>query len=337
MQTDSQNFYQLDPNLILATAEQNNFFVTGELIQLNSYENRVFDIKLENEMSLNKNSASSNSISHNSVINNSIIAKYYRPNRWSRETILDEHRFIQELKSEGIEVASTYTLKNNSSVDMVDGIYYSFFEKVRGRMVQELTPSHFKKLGRWLARLHNVGSQKIAEHRSFIGPSNDGKWDQLDQLLSRVAPEVVGRYEAAAVRIFEELDERLAQLSDQDFIRLHGDLHRGNILEDSTGDFVVVDFDDMINGPAVQDFWMLMPSTEIDSPEFQGLIDSYSELREFPYEQLSLIPLLRGYRIITYAMWIMNRWSDPSFPRLFPEYGSYLYWAEETESLEKLK
>ncbi len=314
LKTQDNQFYDLDPNLILATAEKNGYSVTGELIQLNSYENRVFEIKLEER--------------------NSIIAKYYRPGRWSSETILDEHQFTEELKKESIEVASALTLKNNSTLDLAEGIKYAFFEKVRGRMVQELSILHFKKLGRWLARLHNVGCLKEARHRAVIGPSNDHKWKQLDQMLSMVSPEVSGRYEKAAVEIFEKLDD---QLQDFDFIRLHGDLHRGNILEDSQSDFVMVDFDDMINGPAVQDFWMLMPSSEIkDSPEFATLIESYSELREFPYEQLELIPLLRGYRIITYAMWIMNRWQDPSFPRLFPDFGSYSYWAEETENIEKI-
>jgi Ser/Thr protein kinase RdoA (MazF antagonist) len=307
-------FYDLSPDLILSTAEKNGFEPTGELIQLNSYENRVFEIKLEN--------------------NSSIIAKYYRPGRWSSQTILDEHQFTAELQKESIEVASALKLKNASTLDTVEGIHYAFFEKVRGRMVQELTVPHFKKLGRWLARLHNVGSKKEALHRATIGPSNDDRWGQLEKMLPTVSPEVVNRYEKAAVQIFENLDDALPEFR---FIRLHGDLHRGNILEDSKSEFVIVDFDDMINGPEVQDFWMLMPSSDLkDSPEFETLIEAYSELREFPYEQLDLIPLLRGYRIITYAMWIMNRWQDPSFPRLFPDYGSYSYWAEETENLEKI-
>lgn len=307
-------FYDLQPNLILSTAEKHGFNPTGELIQLNSYENRVFEIKLEDKTS--------------------IIAKYYRPGRWSKETILDEHNFTAELSKEAIEVASALKLKSNSTLDTIDGIHFAFFEKVRGRMVQELILPHFQKLGRWLARLHNVGSLKPALHRARIGPSNDHKWEQLEKMLSTVSPEVSRRYENASVELFERLDDALI---DFNFIRLHGDLHRGNILQDSNSDFVMVDFDDMINGPAVQDFWMLMPSSEIkDSPEFEALIESYSELREFPYEQLELIPLLRGYRIVTYAMWIMNRWQDPSFPRLFPEYGSYSYWAEETENLEKI-
>lgn len=311
--TEEKNFYALDPNLILSVAEKNGFHVTGEMTQLNSYENRVFDIKLENQTS--------------------VIAKFYRPGRWSEKTLLDEHDFIRELKSESLEVAETLKLANNSSVDFVDGIYFSFFEKVRGRLLQELTITHYKKIGRWLARLHNVGSKKPASYRSYIGPSNDDRWQQLEKLLVQVSPEVISRYENAAVQIFEELDARLEEFP---FIRLHGDLHRGNILEDSSQQFVVVDFDDMINGPEVQDFWMLMPSADTDSAEFNALIESYSELREFPYEQLDLIPLLRGYRIITYAMWIQKRWSDPSFPRLFPDFGSYAYWAEETESLEKI-
>lgn len=312
--SNSKGFYNLDPNLILDVAEKNSFHVSGELIQLNSYENRVFDVKL--------------------LSGQSVIAKFYRPGRWSAETILDEHNFISELKTESIGVAEALILPSTkNTIGEVDGIYFSFFEKVRGRMLQEITEPQFKKIGRWLARLHNVGSRHLATNRTSIGPANDDRWSQLEKLLNMVSPEVSGRYEEAAVKIFETLDDALP---DFDFIRLHGDLHRGNILEDSANEFIVVDFDDMINGPVIQDFWMLMPNADTDSPEFNTLIQAYSELREFPYEQLELIPLLRGYRIITYAIWIMNRWNDPSFPRIFPDFGSYSYWAEEAENIEKI-
>jgi Ser/Thr protein kinase RdoA (MazF antagonist) len=314
--SNSKGFYDLDPNLILDVAEKHGFHVTGELTQLNSYENRVFDVKLTSGESL--------------------ISKFYRPGRWNAETILDEHRFISELKQEQIGVAAAIEINSagdSKTLGNVDGIYYAFFEKVRGRLLQEITEPQFKKLGRWLARLHNVGSKQKALHRASIGPSNDDRWILLEKLLRQVSPEVSGRYETSAVKIFEALDDLLP---DFPFIRLHGDLHRGNILEDSSQEFIIVDFDDMINGPEVQDFWMLMPSADTDSPEFNTLINAYSELREFPYEQLDLIPLLRGYRIINYAIWIMNRWDDPSFPRIFPDFGSYSYWAEETENIEKI-
>jgi len=205
---------------------------------------------------------------------------------------------------------------------------------VRGRLVQEFQPEHYKKLGRWIARLHNIGRKQDAINRGFLGPTEDDKWPSLEKLLNRVSPEVIQRYEKAAVQIFETLDDRLL---DVPFIRIHGDLHRGNILESSDGSFVVVDFDDMINGPAIQDFWMLLPSDQTKgSIEFENLVEGYSELSSFPFEQTELIPWLRGYRIINYAIWIMNRWNDPSFPKLFPDFGSYSYWAEETESLEKI-
>ncbi|MFZ3229881.1 MAG: serine/threonine protein kinase [Pseudobdellovibrio sp.] len=311
---NSDLFYTLDPNLILLSAEKNGFSVTGELIQLNSYENRVFEIKLENK--------------------NSIIAKYYRPGRWSSATILDEHNFTAELKKESLEVAEALILKNGSTLDQIDDINYAFFNKVRGRLVQEFRPEHYKKLGRWIARLHNIGRRQEAQHRGFLGPSEDHKWELLESLLNRVSPEVSGRYEKAAVQIFETLDERLQDIP---FIRTHGDLHRGNILEAADESFVIVDFDDMINGPIIQDFWMLLPSEETKgSVEYENLVEGYSELSDFPEDQLELIPWLRGYRIINYAIWIMTRWKDPSFPKLFPDFGSYSYWAEETESLEKI-
>lgn len=318
LQKTPLSFYELDPNRILTEVEKNGFHPTGELIQLNSYENRVFEIKLED--------------------NTSIITKYYRPNRWSVQTLLDEHQFTRELKNESLEVAAPLNLKQHLSQGLTlgddHGIYYAYFEKIRGRLVQEFTLEHYKKIGRWLARLHNIGRKTEALHRNYFGPSEDDRWPLLEQLLTQVSPEVVARYEVAAKEIFYRLDEKLQTLP---YIRIHGDLHRGNILESGQNDFVIVDFDDMINGPVIQDFWMLLSTEDYQSSdEFKTLIRSYSELSEFPHEQLLLIPLLRGYRIINYAIWIMLRWQDPSFPRLFPDFGSYSYWAEEVESLEKI-
>jgi Ser/Thr protein kinase RdoA (MazF antagonist) len=313
----SKNFYQLEPDLILDCVEKQGFQPTGQIQQLNSYENRVFDIRLENKENTPQN----------------LIAKFYRPGRWSLETLIDEHQFEIELKNESLQVAAPYILKNNSTVDIVNGIYYTFFEKIRGRLIQEFLPNDFLKMGRWMAQLHNIGEAKWAEHRTTLGPSADDKWDLLDQMYDSVAVEVRTKYFDAAEKIFSALDEKL---NDHKFIRIHGDLHRGNILESPNG-FVVVDFDDFVNGPAIQDVWMMMPDQNFkDSVEFENLVKGYEDLRHFPREQIELIPLLRGYRMISYAGWIMNRWSDPSFPKLFPDFGNYTYWAEETEALTKI-
>lgn len=317
--TLNTNFYQLNPDAILDCVEKNGFIPTGEIQQLNSYENRVFSIKLEKS---------------DRYPITELIAKFYRPNRWSLETLLDEHRFEQELKDESLAVATAYTLKNGSTVDEFDGIYYTFFEKIRGRMLQEMLPKHFKDIGRWLGQLHNISERTEAANRPTLGPTNDHKWDVLDQLYDHVSPEVRAQYFEAAETIFSRLDEALESAK---FIRVHGDLHRGNILESPDTGFVVVDFDDFVNGPAIQDVWMLMPDTDFkDTKEFEEFVAGYEELRHFPFSEIDLTPLLRGYRIINYAGWILNRWSDPSFPKIFPEFNTYKYWAEEAESLMRI-
>lgn len=316
------NFYDLDPNVILQCVEKNGFIPTGEILQLNSYENRVFDVRLEEK----------NHADLYSTQPTNLIAKFYRPARWSEKTLLDEHNFEIELKAEGLQVAAPYKLKNNSTVDSVGGIYYTFFEKVRGRLLQEIMPADFKKMGRWLAQLHNIGERRKALHRPTLGPTADDKWTLLETMYPAVAPEVREKYFDTAEEIFNSLDSMLKGAST---IRIHGDLHRGNILESPEG-FVVVDFDDFVNGPAIQDVWMLMPEEDFQGTvEFENLVQGYEELRHFPYEQLKMVPALRGYRQITYAGWILNRWNDPSFPKLFPEFGSYRYWAEQTENIQQ--
>ena len=317
MISKTESFLNLDPHMILECAEKHGFSPTGELLQLNSYENRVFDIRLEPK-------------DHQPA---SLIAKFYRPHRWSESTLLDEHNFEIELKGEGLSVAVPYILKNNSTVDHHNGIYYSFFEKVRGRLLQEISADDFKKIGRWIAQLHNIGETKKALSRATLGPSTDQKWTLLEMMYPQVAPEVREDYFDLAERIFQELDDRLKNVKN---IRIHGDLHRGNILESPEG-FVVVDFDDFINGPSVQDIWMLMPDENfLETSEFASLVAGYQDLRHFPTEELSLIPYLRAYRMVCYAGWILNRWHDPSFPHLFPEFGTYRYWATQTENLKKI-
>ncbi len=318
----TESFLNLNPHLILECVEKHGFRPTGELLQLNSYENRVFDVRLEPGTDQPA----------------SLIAKFYRPNRWSESTLLDEHLFEQELKNEGLSVAVPYSLKNNSTrtdstVDQINGIYYTFFEKIRGRLLQEITPNEFLKIGRWMAQLHNIGETQIAKSRPTLGPTADDKWTLLENMYPHVAPEIRDTYFDLAEDLFQQLDQAL---SDVKYLRIHGDLHRGNILESPEG-FVVVDFDDFVNGPAIQDVWMLMPDENFqETPEFESLVTGYQELRHFPKHELKLIPFLRAYRMISYAGWILNRWSDPSFPRIFPEFGTYKYWAEQTENIKKI-
>lgn len=318
--TNTASFYNLDPEKVLQTAEQAGFFTTGEFTQLNSYENRVFDIKLEVPFESDR-------------FNKNIIAKFYRPQRWSKAAILEEHEFLTSLRTEGIPAVAPLIQQNNSTLTEVDGIYVAFFPKVLGRMPQEFLGDDLKKVGRLMAQVHNMGARKKAPHRPTLDTSYYGGWDTLDNLQDWITPELRKRYTIAAEDILYAIDDNF---DPSEFIRIHGDCHKGNLLNNGQ-QFFLVDFDDFVNGPVIQDFWMLLSGDQESAPaEQEQIIAGYEELREFPDHQWDWMPLLRGLRIVSYAGWIAKRWEDPSFPRLFPEFNTYRYWAEEVEALEKI-
>lgn len=314
MQIDlAHSFYKLDPQRVLEIVEAVGLLPTGEFTQLNSYENRVFDIKLENAEPL--------------------IAKFYRPQRWTREQILEEHDFLIQLQAEGIPAIAPLIQKNHKTLSEHDGIFVALFPKVRGRLPQEFLNDDLEKVGRLLAQIHNLGAQKRAVHRPKMDRNFAGGRAALQLLTPVLAPEIRHRYLDAAETILEAFEN---QLEPNEFIRIHGDCHRGNLLNNGK-QFFIVDFDDFCMGPVVQDFWMLMTGDEETKDlEKDKMLDGYEELRDFPHHQWSWIPILRGIRILSYAAWIARRWQDPSFPKIFPEYGTYKYWAEETEALEKI-
>lgn len=265
-----------------------------------------------------------------------VICKVYRPGRWSKAAIQEEHDFLEELKGQGIPAIAPYKIRGESALEF-NKMIYSFTPKAKGRLPQEFTNEDLVKLGRQLAKLHNVGAQKRAVHRPSLDVQYFG-WDALDFVEPWVAPEVWDRYEKAAVEILNFLEE---EIDSSQFIRIHGDCHRGNILQtdprDGDKQFFFIDFDDFINGLPVQDFWMLFSSDEKgNSEELNLLLSGYEELRRFNHDQLHLMSGLRGLRILYYASWIARRWQDPTFPKLFPEFENYIYWAEEVEALEKI-
>ena len=319
-----EDFYSLTPNHVLDAIDRVGFRTTGELLQLNSYENRVFEVSLEPGTS-----------SHQKVI-----AKFYRPHRWSQACILEEHDFIHDLMQAGLPVVAPLKIqddKKSSTLSLQNGLWMALFPKARGRLVQELGEKELIRLGRSLAQMHNIGEQKKFTHRPTLSSENYG-WHNLEILENRIAVEVRSRYLNAAEDVLYFLEDRLDPLAK---IRIHCDVHKGNILEvdqaDSVREFFFVDFDDCAMGHPVQDFWMLLPGQDEETVfDLEALLEGYSEFRHFNREDLELIPALRGLRIIHYAAWIARRWEDPSFPRLFPQYEDYNYWAAETEALEAI-
>ncbi len=308
----ARDFYELQPDTVMDATEAAGFEPTGEFFQLNSYENRVFKIRLEDRQQ--------------------VVAKFYRPGRWTKDQILEEHEFLSELGSEGIEVNQPLTLSNGSTLMEFAGMNVSYFPLVQGRPVTELLERDWPRVGNLLARLHNIGERKEAEHRvPMTAADHPNGWSALELLEDWVDPNIRTRYLATAAEILEAFEEVVDPSS---FIRIHGDSHKGNLLQkDET--FFMVDFDDFVMGPVIQDVWMLFSDLENYEEESELFLSGYEELRHFPHEQFQWIPLLQGFRIMGYSAWIARRWTDPSFPRLFPEFNTYAYWSQETEALEK--
>lgn len=303
------SFQNLTPERVMNSVEILGMNPTGRILQLNSYENRVFQIELEDAAP--------------------VVTKYYRPGRWRRESIQDEHDFLDDLKSEGIPAVAPLKF-DGQTVHEFDSLYMTVFPKIVGKMPEEFLNDELKRVGRRLAQIHNLGSRKWAKERLTLGSAEFGD-PALEILQDWISPEVRGRYTEAAHLVLDALDEALA---DEPLIRIHGDCHRGNLLNNGT-EFFFVDFDDFCNGPAAQDFWMLLDSVDSDQ-EKDLLLDGYSELRDLPDGLFELFEPLRGLRLIHYSGWIARRWTDPSFPRLFPTFREFNYWAEETEALERI-
>ena len=323
-----QDFSKLEPDFIMTSLEQSGFAPTGEYQQLNSYENRVFDVKLEKAapyLPAKETPESATDLSR-------VVVKFYRPNRWSRLAIVEEHAFLTELLAEGVEAIAPLTQKNKLTLSEYDGLWMAVFPKHRGRIPQEFLEGDLQRVGRALAQIHRIGAQRAFRHRPTMIVEDYG-FPALTVLEEWVAPEVVDRYFRAAETILQFLTE---MLQPEQFIRLHGDCHRGNLLHNAQG-FHFLDFDDCCNGPRAQDLWMLTQGNEQETKEMrEEILAGYEELVPWDDNESMLFEPLRGLRIIHYAAWIARRWEDPSFPRLFPNFGSYTYWAEETEALERI-
>lgn len=336
------SFFQLTPDKVLSALESHGYLTTGRYRTLNSYENRVFDIELEPNDNTTFNESSNIASNPTFKVNpnttppgaSELIVKFYRPHRWSEQAILEEHQFLLELQAEGLPVAAPLALpqksgyKKSPSTSTLwnhEGLWMAVFPKIRGRMVEEILPHQAPHLGRWLARLHNVGAKRKSQFRPALAPDIR----RVDFLKPHIPIELWNHYLQLAEEIFTFLTEALPRFT---FIRVHGDFHRGNLLWDK--DWTLIDFDDHLMAPAAQDLWLIL--TQLNPEDQTIFINSYQELREWDEEEHYLLEPLRAYRIIYYSTWVAERWSDPSFPHLFPNFRDYNFWSNEILQLQKI-
>ena len=304
------SFHGLTPDRVLDAVEVGGLRGTGRCLPLRAFENRVYEVELEDERRL--------------------VVKFYRPGRWSRETILDEHRFLQDLAAAELPVVPPLDLGTGQTLNQANGIYYAAFPRVRGRTLDELDAEKRRRMGRTIGRMHAVGAARPAPHRRKL----DVQYyihEPLEVLRKgKFIPEnLAPRYRDVVLRIADAVAAPLAAARVQ---RIHGDLHWGNILW--TPDPLLVDFDDCLMGPPIQDLWLLASGGSEEARRArEDLLEGYEVFREFDRSTLVLAEPLRAMRIVYMSGWIARRWTDPSFPPAFPHFRDVRYWMDEYETL----
>jgi Ser/Thr protein kinase RdoA (MazF antagonist) len=303
-------FSSLDQDLILTCVEKMGFSPTGRVLPLNSMENRVLEIELDPRPEGFKNDF--------------LIAKFYRPGRWSKEQIKDEHQFLLDLHEQEIQVIAPIVIDGETVFqDEKSQIYFCFFPKKGGRLKAELLHGDLEKIGRLLARVHAVGATRKAEHRLSLDSQTFGLEGQKILLNSNIMPErLKDSYKQITDQILNQLKNSFDGLPKQ---RIHGDLHLGNILWDNDIPFLV-DFDDMYNGPVVQDIWLFLPQQHEDPTGRNLFFEAYDMMNDFPDSQVKHIDSLRALRMIHFNAWLTKRWHDPAFKNMFPQFETEPFW-----------
>ncbi len=320
-------FYDLRPESVLDAIEEIGVRCTGRAIALNSLENRVYEVEIE----INDD----NSLS--SRFDRFRIAKFYRPGRWTKEQIEEEHSFLQQLYSEHIKVVCPIPFKDGSTLKKLPNteIWYTVFPKIGGRLLDELQDQQLETVGHLLARLHTVGENQIPKHRIHLDQETYG-YNSLDYLLDHDAlPYTMrDRYIDLVEEICEIYQSWTKGLHLQ---RVHGDFHCGNIIWDDN-ECMIVDFDDFLSGPTVQDIWLCTPGRDEETNRKRNvLLSAYERIRNFNYDSIRLIEPLRALRMVHFSAWILKRWEDPAFPKVFEGFGSDKYWHEQLIALEEVR
>lgn len=309
--SDSQPYARLSPDLVLDAVGACGLWPDGRLLALNSYENRVWQVGLEDSPP--------------------VIAKFYRPGRWSDAAIVEEHTFAQELADAELPIVAPLAFDGHTLL-LHEGFRYALSPRRGGRAPELEAIDQLQWLGRLIARMHLIGASQPFEHRGRLDRETMVQQPMQAVLSSSLLPtSMQTNYRAAAERLDDAIARRLEAVGPVRQLRLHGDCHPGNVLWTDAGPHFV-DFDDARTGPAVQDLWMLAN----DERAMQAVLEGYAQFRDFDPAELALIPALRAMRQLHYAGWIAARWHDPAFPAAFPFAAESRWWEQHLADLHDL-
>ncbi len=308
-------YADLSPDLILDSVESIGLPTDGHLLALNSYENRVYQVGLDEA--------------------EPVIAKFYRPGRWSDEAILEEHAFTLELADREIPAVAPFETRGHT-LHRHRGYRFSLTPRRGGRTPELDDPEVLEWIGRFIGRIHSLGAVEPFRHRPTLDIASFGTHPR-DFLLAGdwIPKDLLPAYTSVADQALIGVAACFDRAGDFEPIRLHGDCHRGNLLWTDVGPHFV-DFDDARMGPAVQDLWMLLSGErEEQGRQLADVLAGYEDFREFDYRELLLIEALRTLRQIHYAAWLARRWEDPAFPAAFPWFGTPHYWQDHILALRE--
>ena len=311
----SHPYDALTPDAVLDAVESQGYLSDGRILALNSYENRVYQVGIEDQ--------------------SPIIAKFYRPQRWSREQIQEEHDFCFELVENDLPVVPPEKDDSGNTIRQHGEFLFALFER-RGGHAPELDNLHnLEILGRFMGRMHNVGYLKPFEHRPAIDIQSYAL-DSIEFLLKQqfIPMELETSYRTLTDDLVRIIEMRFAE-TQFETLRLHGDCHPGNILwRDDAPNFV--DFDDTRSGPAIQDLWMLLSGDrDQQQGQWEKIMAGYRQFCPFNGAELNLVESLRTLRIIHYSAWLARRWEDPAFPHNFPWFNTQRYWSDHILTLRE--
>ncbi|HMA88150.1 MAG TPA: serine/threonine protein kinase [Burkholderiales bacterium] len=315
LREDPHPYSRLTPDAVLAALESAGLRCDGRQLALNSFENRVYQVGIEDAPP--------------------VVAKFYRPERWSDAQILEEHEFVLELAAREIPAVPPLAL-GGRTLHEHGGFRFAVYPRRGGRAPELEDRATLEWLGRFIGRIHAVGALRPFAARPALDINSFGR-EPRDWLLAHgfLPPDLVDSWRSIAALALEGVARCYERAGARRLLRLHGDCHAGNVLWTDAGPHFV-DFDDARSGPAVQDLWMLLPGERgAMAASLKQVLDGYEQFFPFERRELHLVEALRTLRLLHYSVWIARRWQDPAFPAAFPWFNTPRYWQDRILELRE--